>query len=333
MSGILDALDGGARELLSASEVPAWTDPMLATLVDEQFSDPDWIFERKLDGERCLAFRDGGEVRLLSRNRRDLVDTDPELLDPLGSSTTDRFVVDGEIVAFEGDVTSFERLQHRMQIEDPDEARDTGIAVSYYLFDVLHAGEWDTTALALRDRKTLLRDLFAYRDPLRFTPHRNEEGEAYYREACRKGWEGLIAKDATAPYVHSRSRKWLKFKCVNRQELVIGGFTDPEGERIRFGAILVGYYEDGDLVYAGKVGTGFDDETLHSLGDRMEALEQDDPPFDRGELPSAGVHWIAPELVGEIGFTEWTDHKLRHPRYLGLRRDKDPADVVREEGS
>jgi DNA ligase D-like protein (predicted ligase) len=333
VSGILDILDAGARGRLADEDVPEWTDPMLATLVDERFSDPDWIFERKLDGERCLAFRDGDDLRLLSRNRRDLGNTYPELSDPLRSSSVDRFVVDGEIVAFEGNVTSFERLQQRMQIEDPEKARHTGIAVCYYLFDLLHAEGSDTTGLALRDRKRLLRRLFDYHDPLRFTPHRNEEGESYYQEACRKHWEGLIAKDATAAYVHSRSRKWLKLKCVNRQELVIGGFTDPEGERIRFGAILVGYYEDGGLVYAGKVGTGFDEDTLNSLGDRMERLEQDDPPFDRGRLPSKGVHWIAPELVGEVGFTEWTDHRLRHPRFLGLRRDKDPGDVLREEPS
>jgi len=333
MKGILDALDAAARDRLEESEVPDWTDPMLATLVDDRFSDPEWIFERKLDGERCLAFREGDEVRLMSRNRRHLNDTYPELVDPLLSAGTDRFVVDGEIVAFQGDVTSFERLQHRMQIEDPEEAEDTGIAVFYYVFDLLHADGFDTTGLAQRDRKRVLRALMEYRDPIRFTAHRNEEGEAYSEEACAKGWEGLIAKDATAAYVHSRSRSWLKFKCVNRQELVIGGFTDPEGERIRFGAILVGYYDGSDLVFAGKVGTGFDDETLQRLGDRMEGLVQDDPPFDSGDLPSRGVHWIRPELVGEIGFTEWTDHKLRHPRFLGLRKDKAPGDVVREEPS
>lgn len=331
MSSPLDLLDAEDRQDLEETAVPDWIDPMLATLVDEPFSDPDWIFERKLDGERCLAFRDGDDIRLLSRNQKDLRSTYPELIDPLRSASTDRFVVDGEVVAFDGGVTSFERLQQRMQIKDQDEARASGVSISYYLFDVLHIDGRDVMQLSLRDRKRLLRKMFDFDEPLRFTTHRNENGEEYYEEACAKGWEGLIAKDATAPYVGSRSRTWLKFKCVNRQEFVIGGFTEPEGERVRFGAILIGYHDGDDFVFAGKVGTGFDDETLQRLGDRMQDLERDEPPFDRGDPPSTGVHWIRPDLVAQIGFTEWTaGGKLRHPRFLGLRRDKDPSDVVRE---
>ena len=167
---------------------------------------------------------------------------------------------------------------------------------------------------------------------VRFTSHRNEEGEAYHREACEKGWEGVIAKDARAPYVHSRSKKWLKLKCGHRQELVVGGFTEPEGERTGFGALLLGYYDGDDLLYAGKVGTGFDDDTLESLRERLDSLERDTPPYAEGEdLPRKGVHWVTPKLVAEIGFTEWTeDHRLRHPRFLGLRRDKEAEEVVRE---
>lgn len=328
---LVEQLSDEARDRLEASSVPEWTEPMLATLVDEPFSDPDWIYERKLDGERCLAYRDGAEIRLQSRNRRSLNRTYPELLEPLASAASDRFIVDGEVVAFDGNVTSFQRLQQRMQIEDPDEARATDVSIYYYVFDVLYLGGFDTTRLGLRDRKRLLRDLFDYSDPLRFTTHRNKEGVAFYEDACSRGWEGLIAKEATAPYVHSRSRKWQKFKCVSRQELVIGGFTEPSGSRIGFGAILVGYYEGDSLVYAGKVGTGFDDETLRRLGGRMADLERETPAFDQGELPFKGVHWVEPELVVEVGFTEWTANgKLRHPRFLGLRRDKDASDVVKE---
>jgi bifunctional non-homologous end joining protein LigD len=218
-----------------------------------------------------------------------------------------------------------------MQIEDPDEARASGVAVHYYLFDVLHLDGSDTTGLPLRDRKRLLRELFDFEDPIRFTTHRNEDGESFYQDACRRGWEGLIAKDSTAAYVHARSRKWLKFKCVHRQELVVGGFTDPRGGRTDFGAILVGYHDGGRFVFAGKVGTGFDDETLDRLGGRMRGMERSASPFDAGDPPTNGVHWVEPELVAEIGFTEWTDHgKLRHPRFLGLRRDKDASEVVRE---
>ncbi|MBD3349441.1 MAG: ATP-dependent DNA ligase [Candidatus Eisenbacteria bacterium] len=309
---------------------PEWTSPMLATLVDEPFSDPDWLFERKLDGERCLAFKKGRSIRLMSRNKKELNDTYPELVDAFRDRDETGFIVDGEIVAFSGNVTSFERLQKRMQIRDAEEARESNVAVYYYLFDVLYMGRRDVTKLPLRDRKRLLRQLLSYSDPLRFTVHRNVHGESFLNEACGKRWEGLIAKKADSAYAHSRSCNWLKFKCVNRQEFVIGGYTAPEGDRVGFGALLVGYNEDGGLRYAGKVGTGYDEETLKKLGDRLKSLERKTPPFKGSKLPQKGVHWVTPSLVCEVGFTEWTDHKLRHPRYLGLRRDKDPGDVVRE---
>ncbi len=324
-------LEGKAREALRQTSLPDWTSPMLATLTDDYFSDPGWIYERKLDGVRVLAFKDGDEVRLLSRNRKAQNGTYPELVEAL-EAQDGRFVVDGEVVAFDGDVTSFSRLQGRMQIKDPEKARETGISVWLYLFDILHLEGYDTTKLELRDRKRLLRRALRFEDPLRWTEHRNEEGEAYLEEACESGWEGLIAKDARSNYVHSRSTDWLKFKCVNRQELVIGGFTDPQGERVGFGALLVGYYEDDGLQYAGKVGTGYDDRTLEELRSRMDSLERKTPPFKDGdEIDASGVHWVTPKLVGEVGFTEWTPAgKLRHPRFLGLRHDKDPTDVVRE---
>jgi bifunctional non-homologous end joining protein LigD len=333
VSDPFEVLSDEARNALSQRGHPDWLDPMLATLTDDHFSDPGWIYERKLDGERCLAFRDDDRVRLMSRNQKTLNDTYPELEEALAEERWDDFVLDGEIVTFEGNVTSFQRLQQRMKLTDRDEARASGVAVYYYLFDVLQLAGHSTEDLPLRLRKSVLKSAFDFSDPLRFTGHRNEEGEAYLEEACGKRWEGLIAKDAGAPYVHSRSKKWLKFKCVNRQEMVIAGFTDPKGERTGFGAILIGYYEDGDLVYAGKVGTGFDDETLERLSGRFEKLERASSPFDRGEPSGRGVHFVRPQLVAEVGFTEWTeDGKLRHPRYLGLRRDKDPEDVVREGG-
>ena len=175
---------------------------------------------------------------------------------------------------------------------------------------------------------------FHYADPLRYVTHRNEEGQSYFEEACSRGWEGIIAKDATSSYQHTRSQKWLKFKCVNQQELVIGGYTEPHCKRIRFGALLLGYYDRDDLQYAGKVGTGFDEETLRQLGDRLTSLERKTPPFAGNDLPDDEVHWVTPKLVAEIGFEEWTeDNRLRQPRYLGLRRDKDARDVVKEEPS
>jgi bifunctional non-homologous end joining protein LigD len=198
------------------------------------------------------------------------------------------------------------------------------------LFDLLHVAGHVTTELPQRDRKGLLRRALSFERPIRFTPHRNETGEAYFEEACRKGWEGLIAKDARAPYTRGRSRSWLKFKCAAGQELVIGGYTEPHGSRQRFGALLVGHYEDGRLRYAGKVGTGFDAETLEALGDRLASLECPGSPFVDA-IEEKGVHFVRPELVGEFGFTEWTrEGRLRHPRFLGLRHDKAPEQVVRE---
>jgi len=178
----------------------------------------------------------------------------------------------------------------------------------------------------------VLQSLLSYGSAVRFTPHRTRTAQAYWEHALSSGWEGLVVKRADSRYVAGRSRDWLKFKAENSQEFVIGGFTDPQGSRSGFGALLIGYYdEDGKLAYAGKVGTGFGHETLASLHAALAGLEQPGPAFDRGRPPRAGVHWVRPELVGQVGFSEWTTAgQLRHPRYLGLRRDKDPRSVTRE---
>jgi bifunctional non-homologous end joining protein LigD len=305
-------------------------EPMKAKLHDRPFDDPGWIFERKLDGIRAIARRDGDRATLASRTGRDLSSAYPELVEALAAEPISRFLADGEIVAFEGSRTSFERLQGRMGIHDPRLARLTGIPVFLYLFDLLELDGRDTTGLPLRDRKRLLRRALEFHGPIRYTQHRNQHGERSFREACQKGWEGLIAKRAESRYVHARSGDWLKLKCAHEQELVIGGFTPPQGSREHFGALLVGYYEDGALRYAGKVGTGFSRRTLADLGARMEALEVPEPPFADGGLPRR-ARWVRPELVGQFAFGEWTrDGKLRHPRYLGLRDDKPAAEVVRE---
>lgn len=332
MSDWREGLKEEELEALEQCSMPKWSAPMLATLTEKRFSSPEWLFERKLDGERCLVFRRKSRLHLLSRNRQELNNTYPELVEILHKQEPQHYIADGEIVAFEGNLTSFSRLQGRLGIKQAEEARQSGIKVYLYLFDLLYLDDRDITALPLRARKRLLRRQFEFTDPLRLTAHRNEKGEALYHEACKKGWEGLIAKRADSPYVHSRSRHWLKFKCVNRQELVIAGYTDPEGERKGFGALLLGYYEQGKLRYAGKVGTGFDDQTLESLTGRLKSLERKSCPYAK-EPDDAGsdVHWVTPKLVAETGFTEWTDAgRLRHPRFLGLRDDKAAEDVVRE---
>ncbi|MGH3122857.1 MAG: non-homologous end-joining DNA ligase [Streptosporangiaceae bacterium] len=312
---------------------PAWFEPELATLTRDRFSDPAWMYERKLDGERCLAFRDGDQVRLMTRNRKMVSSTYPELVEALGAQQPGDFVVDGEVVAFTGGQTRFAQLQQRMQQARPSADLIRSVPVQYYLFDVLWADGTDLRPQPLRERKQRLHQLLDFADPLRFTEHRVGEGVEFYQEACRQGWEGLIAKRADAPYQAGRTKDWLKFKCENNQELVIGGFTDPQGTRTGLGALLLGYYDsDGQLVYAGKVGTGFDQQTLHRLHDELSAMEQDRSPFDRGDMPrERGVHWTKPRLVAQIGFSEWTtDGRLRHPRFQGLRRDKSPAEVIRE---
>jgi bifunctional non-homologous end joining protein LigD len=303
-------------------------EPMKAVLADKPFSDPNWIFERKLDGIRCLAIKDASGVRLMSRTGRLMNYEYPPVVEALESEPSKEFVADGEIVAFENGITSFSRLQRRGRERVP---------VFLYLFDLpSHEGE-DLRPLPLRERKARLRRALEFGGPLRFNPHRNgEHGEELYREACKKGLEGVMAKRADSPYRSGgRSRDWLKLKCHAEQELVIGGYTAPKGSRTEFGALLVGYYDDsGTLRYAGKVGTGFDQHTLKELAARLRELEQDESPFEPFKPIPADTRWVRPELVGQIGFAEWTrDGRLRHPRYLGLRDDKPARDVVRERPS
>ena len=312
---------------------PSWLDPELATLTSDRFTDPAWIFERKFDGERCLPFRDGKHLRLMTRNQQQVTGTYPEIAEALRAQAATDFIVDGEVVAFDGDETSFSRLQHRLGVRDPSPALRAEVPAYIYLFDVLWADGRDVRSRPLLERKQVLRDLLSFGGPLRYAEHRDTDGEAYYREACQLGWEGLIAKRVDAPYRPGRQRDWLKFKCLNGQEFVIGGYTDPQRSRVGFGALLLGYYgADGRLHYAGKVGTGFTRSTLTSLHETLAADERPAPAFEPVHgLPRSGVHWVDPRLVAQVGFSEWTaDGELRHPRFQGLRRDKDPADVVRE---
>lgn len=304
---------------------------MLATLTDKRFSREGWLFEPKWDGERCLAFRNGGDLQLFSRNQKRLNEKYPEITAAFHRQETGSFIADGEIVAFKNGVTSFAKLQQRMQVEHPPANLLRVVPVWLYLFDLLYLDDYDTRQVPLRYRKQILRDTFDFRDSLRFTEHRETEGEAYYQQACRRRWEGLIAKNGDSEYVSKRTRDWLKFKCTREQEFVIGGYTDPQGERSGFGALLVGFYRRGKLVYAGKVGTGYDSATLQRLARQLAKLETAICPFVGDGLPRRGVYWVKPKLVAQIGFTEWTPaEKLRHPRFLGLRQDKKPEEVVRE---
>lgn len=333
MHKALKDLPEDVRAKLKKQSMPDWTSPMLATLTHDHFSDPDWIYERKLDGQRCLFFKNGDDIRLMSRNEKQQNEFYPEITEAVSKLSGD-FILDGELVVFDGNVTSFSALQNRMHVRCPEEKLCRDYPVYCYMFDLLFLDHYDLSALPLVERKKVLRDAFAFKDPLRFLNHRRENGEDYLQEACEHGWEGLIAKDSHSSYQHSRSNKWLKFKCGKGQEFVIGGYTEPKGERIGFGALLIGYYQGNKLRYAGRVGTGYDDTFLDEFHGKMKSITRKTSPFENFDEKAAGddITWVRPRYVGEIGFTEWTSSgKLRHPRFLGLRKDKAPEDVVKEE--
>jgi DNA ligase D-like protein (predicted ligase) len=287
--------------------LPDWIEPMAATLTAERFTDPAWTFERKLDGIRMLAFKNGSRVQLFSRNRLPLVDAYRPVADAVARLPIDNGILDGEATGAWG-------RQGR---------------ADYHVFDLLWLNGRDLRSLTLEARRAFLRQI-PFRLPLARV--RPLDGPEPWVRACREGWEGVIAKRLDSPYESRRSKQWLKMKCEATQELVVGGFTEPRGRRVGLGALLVGYFEGRDFVFAGKVGTGFDTALLLSLSERLKALRRDEPPFTKGVgLPRTGAHWVRPEVVVQVAFTEWTPHgKLRHPRLLGLRVDKAARAVVRE---
>ena len=281
-----------------------------------------------------LAYVTGGSVRLFSRNRKQVEGGYPELVEQLSLAVRGDAVLDGEIVAPDPatGLSSFARLQQRMHLRDVQRAARTGVSVELYLFDCLFYEGIDLTGLPLLDRKKVLRDVVWYDDAIRFTPYRTTGSAAMYRDACARGAEGILAKRAESRYLSGRSTDWLKIKCVQQQEFVIGGYTEPQGARERLGALLVGYYDgDGKLRYAGKVGTGYDRDMLELLFRRLTPLHRRTSPFAPGPVPAGEVQWVTPKLVAQIGFGEWTEAGLlRHPRFLGLRDDKAPREVRRE---
>jgi bifunctional non-homologous end joining protein LigD len=312
---------------------PVWMEPMLATLTDVRPEGSGWVYEPKLDGVRCLVFVQDGTVRLLSRNRKPLDAAYPEIVDALETGVRGNAILDGEVVAIDPttDLPSFSLLQRRMGIRNAVAARRSGVPVVLYLFDCLFYEGVNLTSLPLLDRKSVLRDVVWFDDQLRFTPYRSTGSAAMYRDACARGAEGIIAKRASSVYSGTRSGDWLKLKCVNEQEFVVGGYTDPKGDRGGFGALLVGYYDGGTLRYAGKVGTGYDQRTLLTIHSALRRIERRTPPFGGAAPSGPDVHWVTPAVVAQIGFAEWTPGGLlRHPRFLGIRHDKAPGDVTRE---
>jgi bifunctional non-homologous end joining protein LigD len=281
--------------------MPDWLEPMAATLTQDRFAGPEWLFERKFDGIRLLSYKNGRNVQLYSRNR--LPQRLPEIARAIARLPIKDAILDGEM-SWDGR--------------------------TYHVFDVLWMNGEAVTSRPLEARRALLEQL-----PLEPPLHRVallKDAEPWDR-ARREGWEGVIAKRRGSPYEHRRSRHWLKMKCEASQEFVVGGFTDPRGGRVGLGALLIGYYEGADFVFAGKLGTGFDTKLLLDLRRRLDALIVPASPFTRATgLPRLRAHWVKPEVVVQAGFIEWTVHgKLRHPRLLGVRYDKAPREVVREQ--
>jgi DNA ligase D-like protein (predicted ligase) len=326
----LDLLSSSEKKLIHKKTMPSFIKPMLATLTDERFSDPDWIFERKLDGERCLLFKKGKTITLKSRNDKILNHSYPEIVAALHKLDLPDCILDGEIVALNKKITSFSLLSQRFGVTDIKPGASK-IPLYYYIFDIIYCEGYMLTHLPLLTRKKILKSILSKNKTIRYVTHKKKYGEIYFKQACKNKWEGLIAKKSDGTYVSKRSPNWLKFKCSNEQELVIGGYTSPGGSRLNFGALLLGYYENGKLHYAGKVGTGFNEEILHDLGAQLKKLETKKNPFINFDVSMKDVHWVKPVLVCEVQFTEWTSgNKLRHPSYLGLRRDKNAKEVRQE---
>ena len=301
----------------------------LARLVKEAPEGEDWLHEQKFDGYRIVAELDDGEVKLLSRRFRDWTAQFPTVARAVGTLPAKRALLDGEVAAVLPDGrTSFQALQNAFG--------DEGANLVYFVFDLLALDGEDVAKQPLEQRKQRLADLLARAgDPiLRYSDHVIGHGGAFFREACKRGLEGIVSKRRDAPYTPGRTGAWLKTKCLLRQEFVIAGYTDPEGTRAHIGALLVGYHAGKRLVYAGKVGTGFTMKMLVELERALSPLETSSSAFEP-EPPRAwtgpGRHWVKPELVAEVAFSEWTaDGRLRHPSFQGLRRDKAAAEVVRE---
>jgi bifunctional non-homologous end joining protein LigD len=325
------SLGPSAAELPGArpGKLPKKPQAALATLVKEPPAGDEWLHEIKLDGYRILAGVEGGRARLVSRNGNDWTQRFAPVAEAVRSIAAESALLDGEVAVLDSrGITSFHALQSA--------GSTPGSELRYFVFDLLHLDGQDLTGVALVERKEALRALLAASAPLQgiqFSDHVVGHGDEFFRTACGSGVEGIVSKRASSRYTPSRTKDWLKVKCTLRQEFVVVGFTEPQGARTGFGALVIAVHEDGELRHAGKVGTGFTDDDLRELRNRMRKLERKsapvvDPP--RG-AEGRGIHWLEPRLVAEVEFTEWTpDGKIRHPSFQGLRADKKPAEVVRE---
>jgi bifunctional non-homologous end joining protein LigD len=325
------ALKGAVRK-----PMPLAVHPMLATAVEKPFDDPEWLFEIKWDGYRAVSFLRDGKVRLVSRNQNDLTKEFPELHELSKSIKAKTAVLDGEIVVLDDQGRpSFSRMQQRTGIRKG--GRRTGarrdLPVQYYVFDLIYLDGYDLRRVALEQRKEALAQIVPPNALVRYSDH-FPQGLALFDLAKRKGLEGILAKKRASHYEERRSQEWLKIKITQTVDCVVGGYTDPEGSRQYFGSIVLGLYDKkGRLIHVGQAGTGFNQAMLKEIWQVLKALETKSNPF-HGDVDAANVHWVKPERVAEIKFTEWTHEtveggmKLRATVFLGLREDKDPKECT-----
>jgi bifunctional non-homologous end joining protein LigD len=328
-SGVKD-LDGAVKR-----PMPTAIHPMLATTVEKAFDDPDWLFEIKWDGYRAVAFIQDGRVRLVSRNQNDLTAQYPELQSLPGFIKGESAILDGEIAALdEQGRSSFSLMQQRTGIREGGRraAAKPDIPVLYYVFDLLYLDGYDLRRVSLEQRKGLLNRIIDGNGPVRYSDH-FPSGTALFAAAKQQGLEGILAKRRSSVYEERRTREWLKIKITQTLDCVVGGYTDPEGSRQYFGSLVLGLYDKkGQLIHVGQAGTGFDQMTLKQVWQELKKLETKQTPFTGDVDALRKVHWVKPQLVAEIKFSEWTHEteeggsKLRAPVYLGLRKDKDPKE-------
>lgn len=324
----------------SRAPMPHVIHPMLATLTDRPFSSDDWLFEIKFDGYRAIAFIEDKTVRLVSRNQNEMTSLYPELSDLPMQLQGKQIILDGEVVALDDEGRpSFSLMQQRAGIRSGIKRSHPNpeIPVLYYVFDLLYLDGYNLMRVNLEDRKQLLKTIITETDVLKFSEHFVGEGEKLYEAAKQKGLEGIVAKRRNGCYVQKRSREWLKIKITKRQECVIGGYTDPKGSREHFGSLILGLYDDkGRLIHVGHAGSGFTEATHEDMWQRLKKLETAKSPFYGKVEATRKPHWVKPELVAEIKFTEWTHEgqsgavKMRAPVFEGLRLDKSPRECVFE---
>jgi bifunctional non-homologous end joining protein LigD len=332
VSSVVKDLEGSVKRAM-----PTAIHPMLATSVDVPFDDPEWLFEIKWDGYRAVAFIAKGKVRLVSRNQNDLTAQYPELQSVPSFIQAETAILDGEVAALdEQGRSSFSLMQQRTGIRSG--GRRTGsrqdLPVLYYVFDLLYLDGYDLRRVSLEQRKDLLARITSPDGPVRYSDH-FPQGKALFAAARQQGLEGILAKRRSSVYEERRTREWLKIKITQTLDCVIGGYTEPEGSRSYFGSIVLGLYDKkGELIHIGQAGTGFDEATLKQIWQALKQLEIKRSPFPHGVEALRTVHWVKPDLVAEIKFTEWTHEsaeggmKLRAPVFLLLREDKDPKECV-----